>query len=325
MLSRHFLRCKVLQELYAAQIDEREPEDTVRDFDSHMQKINELGVLQVALMTKTVEVAEAVLAEGRKKYRPTEEDKQPNPKYIQNRFFTQLIDNFELKQLIEKWGGCWTVHEDLVREAFLELRHTKHYGDYLSKPESTFEEDKEFAIGVFRWLMNRDALVETMAERSLLWEDDFDQIAQYNFMMLKTLSEQNFDAAMHWPLMYDASNEKSQADMAFARDLLRQSIALRSESDELLKERLRGWEFDRVATIDVLLVNMAVAELTTCPSIPEKVTIDEYIELSKEFSSERSKLFINGILDKLVLILRSRGRIQKSGRGLLNEYGEEVG
>ena len=92
----------------------------------------------------------------------------------------------------------------------------------------------------------------------------------------------------------------------------------------MIKARLQGWEFDRVALMDVLLINMAIAELTACPSIPEKVTVDEYIELSKEFSSERSKLFINGILDKLVLELRSQGRIKKSGRGLLNESSEEV-
>ena len=92
----------------------------------------------------------------------------------------------------------------------------------------------------------------------------------------------------------------------------------------MIKARLQGWEFERVALMDILLIDMAVAEFIACPSIPEKVTIDEYIELSKEFSSERSKLFINGILDKLVLELRSQGKIKKSGRGLLNENSEEA-
>jgi N utilization substance protein B len=136
-------------------------------------------------------------------------------------------------------------------------------------------------------------------------------------MMLKTLGEDNFDEAMRWPVMYDKRVEKDEADMDFARQLLRNTIATREESEELTKNHLQGWEFDRVSKMDILLINMAVAEFTSCPSIPEKVTVDEYIELSKEFSSERSKLFINGILDKLVAELRSKGRIQKSGRGLL--------
>ena len=177
---------------------------------------------------------------------------------------------------------------------------------------------------LFRFLMNREAVVTAMGERSLLWEDDFEQIAQYNFMMLKTLDEQTFDEAMQWPVMYDKRVEKDEADMEFARLLLRETMLHRSEGDEMIKARLQGWEFERVALMDVLLINMAIAELTACPSIPEKVTVDEYIELSKEFSSERSKLFINGILDKLVLELRSQGRIKKSGRGLLNESSEEV-
>jgi N utilization substance protein B len=111
--------------------------------------------------------------------------------------------------------------------------------------------------------------------------------------------------------------EKGEADVVFSRHLLRETLEHRTESDELIKSRLQGWEFERVALMDILLVNMAIAEVTGCPSIPEKVTIDEYIELSKEFSSDRSRLFINGILDKLVLELRKQGKINKSGRGLV--------
>jgi N utilization substance protein B len=128
---------------------------------------------------------------------------------------------------------------------------------------------------------------------------------------------------MQWTLMYDKRQEKDESDMDFARDLIRATLANRDETDQMIRSRLQGWEFERVALMDILLINMAVAELTSCPSIPEKVTVDEYIELSKEFSSERSRLFINGILDKLVLELRSQGRIKKSGRGLITDPNED--
>ena len=130
-------------------------------------------------------------------------------------------------------------------------------------------------------------------------------------MMLKTLDEEYFDEAMPWPVMYDKRAGKDEADMDFARGLLRDTIATKEESEELVRGHLQGWEFERVASMDILLINMAVAELTGCPTIPERVTVDEYIELSKEFSSERSRLFINGILDKLIAELRSKGRIKK--------------
>lgn len=324
MLSRHFLRSKVLQEIYASQLEGKDALQAGKDFEYHVGRLNELGVLQVSLMTKVFEVAEVVIEDGRRKFRPTDAEKTPNRKFLGNEFLRRMADNYELKQYTEKWGGCWETHSDLVREAFLEFRKTDVYCHYLSHPDTDFAQDKELAIMLFRFLMNFDAAVAVIGERSLLWEDDFEQIAQYNFMMLKTLDEQTFDEAMQWPVMYDRRVEKDEVDMEFARQLLRETLLHRSEADEMIKARLQGWEFERVALMDVLLINMAIAELTSCPSIPEKVTVDEYIELSKEFSSERSKLFINGILDKLVLELRSQGKIKKSGRGLLNETEEEA-
>ncbi len=319
MLSRHFLRSKVLQAIYAGRYEEDDAITVSKAFEYHIAKLNELGVLQVALLPRFVEVGLEVLEEGKKKFRPTAEDRNPSMKMQDNEFVRRMTDNFELKKHIEKWGGCWETHEDLIKEAFWEFRKSDEYRRYVGDPEHTFEGDKDFAILLFRYLMNREALRAVVVERSLLWEDDFDQIAQYNFMMLKTLSEEKFDEAVMWPVMYDKREEKDEADMNFARQLLRDTISTREESEELIKSHLQGWEFDRVSKMDILLINMAVAEFTGCPSIPEKVTVDEYIELSKEFSSERSKLFINGILDKLVLELRSKGRINKSGRGLLTE------
>ena len=319
MLSRHFLRCKVLQALYARQMEEKSVNDCMADFEYHIVRLNELGIIQLALMTRMVEVGSKVIEEGKKKFRPTDADKKPNRKFLENEFLIRMAGNYDFRKYTEKWAGIWDTHEDLVREAFLDFRQNKLYGDYLSFPEHDFKTDKEFAVNLFRYLMNREALVAVIGERSLLWEDDFEQIAQYNFMMLKTLDEQRFDEAMPWPLMYDRRQEKDEVDVQFARDLLRESILVRDESDELVRHRLQGWEFERVALMDILLINMAVAELINCPTIPERVTIDEYIELSKEFSTERSRLFINGILDRLVLELRSQGRIRKTGRGLLTE------
>ncbi len=320
MLSRHFLRSKVLQVIYACQLSDQCDSITAsKEFEYHVNRLNELGILQVALMPMMLEVGERVIEEGKKKFRPTSEELTPNCKFLKNEFLRRMADNYDLKKFNEKWGGCWNTNEDLVREAFIEFRKTNIYCEYLSSPDSDFEKDKDLAIQLFRYLMNRESLVTVLAERSLLWEDDFEQIAQYNYMMLKTLTEQNFNEAMQWPIMYDKRVSKDEDDMVFARQLLLNTLAHREESVELIKRYLQGWEYERVASMDVLLINMAVAELIECSSIPEKVTVDEYIELSKDFSSERSKLFINGILDKIILELRSQGKIKKSGRGLMEK------
>lgn len=318
MLSRHFLRSKVLQEVYSCQVEQKDVATAVHEFDYHIGRLNELGVLQVALMPRIVAVAGQMLEEGRRKYLATDAELNPNMQFTRNEYLRRMADNLELKKHIEKWGGCWDAHEDLVREAFADFRRQQVYLDYIEVERPSFEQDKELAVMLFRYLMNREALTAVLAERSLLWEDDYEQIAQYNFMMLKTLNVDNFDEAMQWPLMYDRRNEAEEEAMEFARTLLRQTLTMRDESENLIKRFLQGWEFERVSMMDILLINMAVAELTSCPSIPERVTVDEYIELSKEFSAERSRLFINGILDKMVSELRSQGKINKSGRGLVN-------
>ena len=319
MLSRHFLRSKVLQEVYACRMEDKDAITAAKEFEYHIGRLNELGILQVALLPRIAEVAADILEGGRHKFLATDEERNPNTQLLQNQFLRRMTDNFELKQCIAKWGGCWDTNEDLIREAFIDFRKHQVYTDYLEIETPTFAQDKELAIMLFRYLMNREAITAVLAQRSLLWEDDYEQIAQYNFMMLKTLNEDNLTEAMPWPLMYDKRNEAEEEAMDFARTLLRQTLAMRDESEALTKRFLQGWEFERVAAMDILLINMAVAELTSCPSIPERVTVDEYIELSKEFSSERSRLFINGILDKLVSELRSQGKINKSGRGLAYE------
>lgn len=319
MLSRHFLRSKVLQEVYACLIEDKSAITAAKEFEYHIGRLNELGILQVALLPRIAEVAADIMESGKNKFLATDEERNPNTQLLNNQYLRRLAENFELKQSMAKWGGVWETNEDLIREAFFDFRKHQVYTDYLAIENPTFEQDKDLAIMLFRYLMNREALTAVLAQRSLLWEDDYEQIAQYNFMMLKTLNEENLTEEMPWPLMYDKRNMVEEEAMDFARTLLRQTLAMREESEALIKRFLQGWEFERVATMDILLINMAVAELTSCPSIPERVTVDEYIELSKEFSSERSRLFINGILDKMVSELRSQGKINKSGRGLAFE------
>ena len=154
MLSRHFLRCKVLQALYACQMEEKALPDTMTAFEYHIGRLNELGIMQLALMTKMVEVGERVIEEGRKKFRPTAAEKQPNRKFLGNRFLRLMADNFEFKKYCEQWAGVWNTHDDLVREAFIDFRQNKIYSDYLSFPESDYKTDKEMAINMFRYLMN---------------------------------------------------------------------------------------------------------------------------------------------------------------------------
>lgn len=327
MLSRHFLRAKVLQSVYASEFGIGKDVITAeKNFKHIIERMNDLGILQVSTLLHLREVAEMVLEEGRKKYMPTEEEKNPSMRLVNNEFLRRLADNFELRREMENRNVNWAMEEDVFRKAFTNFRKTDDYKEYIANDpaivgkrdkKQLWDEDKDLAIKLFKYLMNDEGVTIAFIERSLMWEDDFYQIAQYIFMYLKTLERDKMDEAMRWSLVFDKRNKKESDDYDFARGLLLNTLRNREACDDLIKKHLKGWEFDRVALMDILMLNMAINELTECPSIPEKVTVDEYIELSKEYSSDKSKLFINGILDKLIIELRVAGKIKKTGRGLL--------
>lgn len=316
MLSRHFLRAKVLQSVYAATLQQEQSVLTIeKNFIHNVTRLNDLSVMQLSMLLELRCIAEQVMEEGKNKFKPTPEERNPNPRIVENVFLCRMADNFEFRKLMEAGNVGWSDNTNLFRKVYVALRDMDIYKEYLAS-EATYENDRAFVLKLFKVLINDEALRDTFVERSLLWEDDYDQVAQYNFMMLKGLEDADFNAAMHWPLLYDEKRGKDADDMEFARHLLKVTLRVREESEALIKKHLQHWDFDRVVQMDVLLINMAVAELTESPSIPERVTVDEYIELSKEFSTDKSKLFINGMLDRILAELRASGRVQKSGRGL---------
>ncbi len=318
MLSRHFLRSKVLQALYAAKADPVELNVVEKNFKQMIARLNDLGTLQLAALVHFAEFSGTIMDEAQHKFLPTDEERNPIRRIPENLFIARLADNYDLRRHSEaanvNWGSV--DYDQIFRQAYAVFIKIPEYKEYLAT-EATFETDQKFALNIFKFLMNFEPLRDFLYPQSLLWEDDFDQIAQYNFMMLKALDDTT-DEATPVPLVHDIRYEKDNEAFEFSRNLLLAAMRHFPDVEQMIRKHLNGWEYDRVAMMDILMLNMAVAELTEFPSIPERVTVDEYIELSKEFSTERSKLFINGILDKFIMELRSAGRIRKSGRGLLD-------
>jgi len=335
MISRHFLRAKVLQTVYAANTDPVSgPTNSVdvvaaeKNFTHNISRLNDLGVLQLSMLEHFVEVAGVMMEEARHKFMPTEAELNPNPRLLNNRLIRKLAENPDYRSHVKESGVNWggVEYDAIFRQAYSELVRLSIYRDYLASglgetSEAQWLQDQEFAMKLFKYLVNYPQLREVVCPQSLLWEDDFDQIAQYDFKILRTMDE-TFGEDSVVPLVCDPRDEADAMAYEFAHQLLLDTMRHREEVEDMIRKNLQGWEFDRVAGMDILLINMAVAELTDCPSIPERVTVDEYIELSKEFSSERSRLFINGILGKFILILRSEGRIKKTGRGMAG-FGEK--
>lgn len=325
MLSRHFLRAKALQAVYSFQTTEEYNSlaNVEQLFDQNIRSLNTLGILQLTTLTEMKHLVERILEDGQRKFMPTDEERNPNRRFVDNMFLSRLAENYEFRKFEEKLPICWTDHSDVLRKIYNQFKTTQVYRDYMNLEEVDFAADRKITLDLFRCLMNDDPLRDLIHEKALLWEDDFDQVAQYNFMILKGIEDAELNEATHFHLMFDEREEKDMEDFNFARRLLHETILHIDENEPLIRRHLQNWEFERVALMDVLLINMAITEFTQCPSIPERVTVDEYIELSKEFSTDKSKLFINGILDKILIELRVDGKINKSGRGLYNPDSEE--
>lgn len=322
MLSRHFLRAKVLQALYSYNAGECNDLGVVeKNFQTVIDSFNRLEINQVYALVHLMDFAAANIEEARRKHLPTEADLNPNMRFVENRFLNQIKNNIDF----QKW--CLDLKINLSTESnvyhtlYAKLRESDKYKEYMSLENVDYETDKKFALDVFKLIVNNDALIDYFNETAIYWEADFIQNAQFTFAQLKGIDE-NWQKDDRFPLVYDKTVQKEADDVDFAHKLLAATVLSWQEYVPTITSNLNHWEFDRVPVIDIILIKMAMSEFINFPSIPEPVTIDEYIELSKEFSTERSKLFINGILDRISIELRAKGKIRKSGRGLYTPQSE---
>ncbi|MBR6330709.1 MAG: transcription antitermination factor NusB [Bacteroidales bacterium] len=317
MLSRHFLRAKALQTIYAGVTAKSTSEDEMlKMFDYNVGRLNDLGLLQLSTLPQLTFTAERVYENETQKFNPNPTELELLHRWAQNPFVDRLSQGFEYRNIVNRMKIDWSNHFDVFRKVLNVFKSSRQYLDFIAISKPTFDDERAIAVNAFKYLMNDDTLREIIFDRDLLWEDDFDQIAQYNLMLLKEQTEEMMDEAMRCPQVYEPRNEKDSNDFNFARQLIIDTFRNLDDNEQLIRKHLQNWDLERVAQMDILLINMAVTEFTCCPSIPERVTVDEYIELSKEFSTEKSKLFINGILDKMLIELRVAGKIQKDERGM---------
>jgi transcription antitermination protein NusB len=198
------------------------------------------------------------------------------------------------------------------------MREDEAYVSYMNKPVASYNDDKQVVVMVIlRILSESDLLRSYFDERSIYWNEDFDTAVMMVDKTIKGFKESDDDFTSLPTLLKDENNAEGSEDMDFVKRLYRKTLINSSELNKVISERASNWELDRIAIMDTILIKMAITELIEFPSIPIKVTLNEYIELSKEYSSPKSKIFINGVLDKLIVDYKEQGIIKKSGRGLM--------
>jgi transcription antitermination protein NusB len=312
MLNRRHLRIKTLQALYAFL---QSGNDNVSSGEAEMiksvQDILPLYLLQISLLREIYREGLKEREEAKRKLLPSEADLKPQTNFTANPVMQALNVSDVLDKTLNARKINWDKDLDLVRKLWRKWRQSEAYQQYIHVGEPTLNEHvsaiENLCISI---LFEDDALESKYEEWNIHWQDDLYVV---NPAVIKSVQE--ISKGKNWQL--PALLKDAQDDERFVRELFRHTVVRESEFEKWIQEKAENWELERIAIMDMLLMKMALAELINFPEIPVKVTLNEYIEISKYFSSPKSNSFINGILDKLVLDLKSKGVIQKLGRGLI--------
>ena len=312
MVNRRHIRIKVMQSIYAvlqSKSDNLPKEEKFLLFN--IKKATDLYVLQLMLMVAVRNLALEHMEIKKKKYLATDEDKNPNLKFINNEIILAIAESTEIKEFLSKSKLMdWKDNREYVRIILDEMTESDIYRNYLDSGETNFAEDRAFVADFFKNILApNEKLFDFYESLNLSWVDDYPLV---NTTILKTIKQsEKGDSINLSQLKVKADDEE------FLVDLFRKTILHQQEFTSEIDEKTPNWDTERIADMDMILIKMALTEFLYFPSIPTKVTINEYIEIAKDYSTRKSSYFINGVLDKLLKDYNKSNRLNKIGRGLL--------
>lgn len=315
MLNRRHLRIKVLQALYAFfQSEEDNFNRTEKELFGAIDRIYDLYLYLLLSFEEVKVVAEQQIEDKKNKKRATEADLNPNLRFVENQVFVQLESNKQLRRAAEESKISWVgdANREMFKKVFNQTKESEEYFAYMNSETNSFEEDLQYALSFFKTdIANSELIYHFFEEKSIHWMDDIDLVCS---MVLKTVKTAKPDGIIDiLPLFKDPEDE-----IPFVKTLLRKTIANDDETEKLIDDLTKNWELDRIAKMDIILMKMAITEFQEFNNIPTKVTLNEYIEISKFYSTPKSNGFINGILDNAIERLSKEGKINKIGRGLMS-------
>ncbi len=314
MLNRRYLRIKAFQSLYAYwQSDNASAARIEKELFSSIERTYDLYLSLLLVFGELRHVAELVFEERKKKRLPTPEDLNPNRRFVDNPVVRTIAESERLRLECEKRKISWVGNHELFTALYREIQADEAYQGYMKEEPQGFKHDQAFAVRFFSELIaNNERLQEVFETRSIAWMEDLDLAAS----LVKRTMEQMRASDPADGFMNEIARDPKE-DHDFVSTLFRKTIEYAEEHEKAISEKSSNWESDRIALSDMILMQMALTEVRVFDQIPVKVTMNEYIEIAKAYSTPKSKNFINGVLDKLFIEMRGDGRIRKVGRGLL--------
>ncbi|WP_298220744.1 transcription antitermination factor NusB [Flavobacterium sp.] len=281
-----------------------------------LYSIDNILDLYLLMLSSLIEIAKKeshFLDKSSQKHLATAEEKNANKKFVNNAIFRMLSENQSLLKAIEdRKITNWTLNDDYILLLLADIKKSDLYANYMKNRVNTFEEDQEFAVSLFMEVIAaNEKLYDYLEDYKLTWVDDIPVVNTQIIKQLRALKPNAIDS-FSVPKIY-----KDSEDAQFAIDLFRKTILNETELAKEYINKTPNWDTERIAEIDTIILKMAICEFLKFPSIPAKVTINEYLEIAKEYSTPKSSIFINGILDNLVKEFQSTNRLTKTGRGLM--------
>ncbi|MBN1116978.1 MAG: transcription antitermination factor NusB [Bacteroidales bacterium] len=316
MISRRILRIKVMQAIYAYHTQDGKASINAveKELFFSINKTYDLYHYLLVLIIDIANYAQKRIELAQNKKLPSEQDLNPNTRFIDNQAINLIRTNNQLLRYLEQNKLNWAIYPEIVKGLYNSMVETEEYNSYISLEGESFQEDKSFIIKVYKNIIaNFEQLYTVLEEQSIYWNDEVEFVIGIIIKTIKKLKPEDDENFSLLPLY------KSEDDVEFTKKLFRSVILKRSEYNKLIEQFSKNWDFDRIAFMDILLLEMAITEAIEFPGIPLKVTFNEYIELSKFYSTKRSNVFINGILDKIFQHLKETKKIVKQGRGLIGD------
>jgi len=315
MISRRLLRIKIIQILYAyfnVQPEYRDVFLSEKDLKFSVRKTFDLYCYLLLLIRDVKQYAEKRIDLAKNKILPSHEDLNPNLRFIDNPVIGLIENSESLNEYLQKNKLSWVNYPELIRKIYTDMINKPYYQDYMSLRESDFNQDKSLLIQFLsKEVDNNEMLYQTLEEQSIFWNDDIEFVLSMLMKNLKSLREGD---KMVLPELF-----KNEEDSEFAFGLFKKVILYSDRNRALIEKHTQNWDFERLAFMDMIIMQAAITEMTEFPSIPINVTLNEYIDIAKFYSTPKSGHFINGILDKISAELQNAGMIIKRGRGLLEK------
>lgn len=308
MINRVLIRTKVLQMVYAYHQNNNENlAKAEKELFYSLEKTYELYLYLLLLVSDISYYAEQRIDLARSKYLPSPEEQNPNLRFVNNAFLAQLRKNASFKHEINNRKLSWAPYEGLIKKLYDLIQTAPFYIEYMQAENNSYEADKEIWRKIFKQIIqNNSYLEEAMEEQSIYWNDDLNIVLSF---VLKTIKRFEHDKGAEQALlpMY-----KDESDRQFALDLFRASIKHAEDYKSIITEAVQNWELERLALMDLIILQVALAEILEIKDIPLSVSFNEYIDIAKSYSTEKSGLFINGTLDHIVQELKKENKLFKA-------------